>query len=216
MRVDPCVESFRKLVHESNATVGAVTQVAHALAEPLEHLAERPPGSIRRSSHLDVVTLDDGRMEVTGAAYQSGDWVTLAASLDARRTLLSLSVEPAVPQSASLIGKVVARGFRRAVDDVSAEGTLARVLLNELPVIALLSGYGSLYVGHLPTPLSDDFIGGLPVDICAGWARSGSMMVHVRRQRRSRHRCGPEVPDDARQDGIRCLNWSRARSDASG
>jgi hypothetical protein len=70
------------------------------------------------------------------------------------------------------------------------------VLLAELPVVALLSGYGTLYSGLLPFPLSDQFVSGLPVDICAGWAGPGSMMVHIRGLREIPTPDGPEVPAD--------------------
>jgi hypothetical protein len=70
------------------------------------------------------------------------------------------------------------------------------VLLTELPVVAMLAGYGTLYSGLLPGPLSDQFIDGMPVDVCAGWAEAGSMMVHIRGQREIPTPDGPEVPAD--------------------
>ncbi len=136
-------------------------------------------------------------MKVAGAAHQGDGSVSLTATLDARRTLLSLCLEPEVPECESLIGRVAAKGFRGSVDEICNRDTLAWVLLNELPVIALLSGYGTLYSGQLATPLAADFIDGLPVDICAGWAESGSMMVHIRSHREVPTPDGPEAPSNS-------------------
>lgn len=96
----------------------------------------------------------------------------------------------------SLVGRVVGRGFRDAVDMCVAPGSLDSVLLSELPVAALLSGYGTLYSGLLPSPVSDDFVGGLPVDVCAGWAAPASLMVRIGRDRVFPTPDGPVAPPD--------------------
>jgi hypothetical protein len=173
-----------------------VTHVAHALAEPLAHLPERRPGSIRRTSHLDVVGRPDGGLELTGAAYDDAHAVSCRAVLGVDRALTALEVVPDDPELLPLLGRVVGRGFRALVDEVSEPGTLLSGLLTELPVVALLSGYGTLYSGQLSTPLTDRFIGGMPVDVCAGWAGSGFMMWHIRDQREIPTPDGPEVPAD--------------------
>jgi hypothetical protein len=161
------------------------------------------------------VGLDDGGLELTGSAHEGADAVSCRAVLAADRTLASLELahdEPPGPvdddggdgggggesvgQVGSLVGRVVGRGFRAAVDEVCEPGSLRSVLLTELPVVALLSGYGTLYSGHLPAPLSDQFVGGLPVDICAGWAAPGSMVVHIRTRREIPTPDGPSVPAD--------------------
>ena len=179
-----------------DATVGAVTHVAHALAEPLPHLPERRPGSIRRTSHLEVLARPDGGSELTGVACQGDDTASCRATLSADLTLVALDLVPDSPWSAGLVGRRVGRGFRAAVDQVCEPGSLRSVLLTELPVVAMLAGYGTLYSGLLPGPLSDQFIDGLPVDVCAGWAEAGSMMVHIRGQREIPTPDGPDVPAD--------------------
>jgi hypothetical protein len=60
-----------------------------------------------------------------------------------------------------------------------------------------LSGYGTLYAGHLPAPISDEVRRGLPVDICAGWATPASLMVHIGREREIPTPDGPPAPHDA-------------------
>jgi Protein of unknown function (DUF2889) len=155
-----------------------VTHVDHFLAEPLGDLPERRPGSLRRTSHVDMIPLGDGELELRGAAVDPTGVATCRAVLAADRTLISLELAPEVAGSDGLVGRVVGRGFRAAVDERYPPGTLPSVLLSELPVAALLSGYGSLYAGLLPLSGSDGV--GLPEDICAGWVTSGTMMVHVR------------------------------------
>ena len=173
-----------------------MTHVAHALAEPLAHLPERRPGSIRRTSHLEVLARADGGFELTGVARQGDDVASCRATLSADRTLVLLDLVPDSAWSVGLVGRLVGRGFRAAVDQVCEPGSLRSVLLTELPVVAMLAGYGTLYSGLLPGPLSDQFIDGMPVDVCAGWAEAGSMMVHIRGQREIPTPDGPEVPAD--------------------
>lgn len=173
-----------------------MTHVAHALAEPLPHLPERRPGSIRRTSHLEVLARPDGGFELTGVACQGDDVASCRATLSADRTLVLLDLVPDSAWSVGLVGRPVGRGFRAAVDQVYEPGSLRSVLLTELPVMAMLAGYGTLYSGLLPGPLSDQFIDGMPVDVCAGWAEAGSMMVHIRGQREIPTPDGPEVPAD--------------------
>jgi hypothetical protein len=141
--------------------------------------------------------------------------VSCRAELAADRTLVRLTVSagpatatatapaPATATAAGvdlgLVGRLVGRGFRAAVDRVCDPGSLDSVLLSELPVVALLSGYGTLYSGRMAGELSDRLVRGLPVDICAGWARSASMMVHIREKGEIPAPDGPAVPpaDDA-------------------
>jgi hypothetical protein len=173
-----------------------VTHVAHSLAEPLPYLPERRPGSIRRTSHLEVLARPDGGLELTGVACQGDDTASCRATLSADLTLVLLDLVPDSAWSVGLVGRRVGRGFRAAVDQVCEPGSLRSVLLTELPVVAMLAGYGTLYSGLLPGPLSDQFIDGMPVDVCAGWAEAGSMMVHIRGQREIPTPDGPEVPAD--------------------
>jgi Protein of unknown function (DUF2889) len=173
-----------------------VTHVAHWLAEPLAHLPARRPGSIRRTSHLDVAGLDDGGLALTGSAHDDAHDVSCRVVLAADRSVTALDVVPDDPDLRPLLGRVVGRGFRALVDEVCESGTLLSGLLTELPVVSLLSGYGTLYSGQLSTPLTDRFIEGMPVDVCAGWAGTGFMMGHIRDQREIPTPDGPPVPAD--------------------
>jgi DUF2889 family protein len=171
-----------------------VTHVDHFLAEPLSHLPARRPGSIRRTSHVDMIAQGDGTLWLRGAAEQEGRGATCAALVGADRTLRSLDLQPQHAGLDRLLGRLVGRGFRGAVNEVSEPGTLASVLLSELPVAALLSGYASLYTGLFPSPIPDGVLAGFPVDICAGWAEPASFMVTIRSTRRMPTPNGPVAP----------------------
>jgi hypothetical protein len=180
-----------------------VPHVDHFLAEPLAHLPARRPDSIRRTSHIDMITHGDGLLELRGMAHQGGmahqDGATAtcrALVMPAGRELHALELHPALPASGELLGLGVGRGFRGVVDQICEAGTLTHLLLSELPVAALLSGYGYLYTGRFATPLSDDFIAHLPVDICAGWASPASFMTQIRSAHEMPAPSGPVAPAD--------------------
>jgi hypothetical protein len=173
-----------------------VTHVAHFLAEPLAHLPARRPGSIRRTSSVDMIGHDDGTLELRGAAADPGGTARCRAIVGSDRALVSLDVTPPVEGSPGLLGRLVGRGFRAAVDRLCEPGTLPSVLLCELPVAALLSGYASLYTGAYPRPIPDKMLAGFPVDICAGWAAPASFMVQIRTSHEMPTPRGPISPGD--------------------
>jgi hypothetical protein len=172
-----------------------VPYVDHALAEPLTDLPARRPGSIRRTSSVDMIARDDGTVELRSAAADPSGSASCRAVVGslADRTLLSL--DP-VDGFGDLLGRTVGRGFRAVVDGLCEPGTLTWVLLSELPVATLLSGYASLYTGRLHSPLSDAYIDHLPVDICAGWAEPASFVVQIRTTREMPTPAGPVSPPD--------------------
>jgi hypothetical protein len=142
-----------------------------------------------------MVRRSDGTLELLGEAHQSGVAASCRALVGLDRTLTSLSLDPDQDDRFDLlIGRVVGRGFRAAVDEVSESGTLASVLLSELPVAALLSGYASLYTGEFPDRIPDAMLAGFPVDICAGWAAPASFMVQIRTERVMPTPAGPLAP----------------------
>jgi hypothetical protein len=179
-----------------------VPHVAHFLAEPLDHLPARRPGSIRRTSHVDMIRGAAGGLELRGAAADPlGGQATCRALVGPDRSLSGLDLDPGVIGSDGLLGRLVGRGFRAAVDAICPPGTLPSVLLSELPVAALLSGYASLYTGEFPSPIPDAVVAGFPVDICAGWAAPASFMVQIRTERTMPTPNGPVAPDLGGPDG---------------
>lgn len=162
-----------------------------AVANPSSGTPPRRVGSVRLTSHVDIEQLDaglrlrggarvlrsaDGTFDVVGAA-------TVEARIGADRVLEDLDVSP--PHEVdltSLLGRVVGRGFRAALDIAFGDhGTDAlHLLLDDLPAAALISGYAALYSGAVrvgPKHLSS---GVLRPDICSGWRSDGTMLTSLR------------------------------------
>ena len=143
-----------------------------------------------------MITHDNGLLELSGIAHQGFETASCRGIVGPNRELLSLELSPTLRASGELLGLAVARGFRGVVDLISVPGTLTHLLLSELPVAALLSGYGMLYTGLMPSPLSDSYIDHLPVNICSGWDESASFMVQIRRDHEMPTPDGPVAPPD--------------------
>lgn len=147
----------------------------------------RVPGSLRRTSHLDSRIIDDPPTAVIvgGAARDlltSSDGsaqvlaaADLRAALGPDRTLRSLETTPGIDVDA-LIGRSVGRGFRAAIESALPAERDARsplfLLLDELPVMLVISGYVSLFSeGGTSNPGVE-----LQRDICSGFRTDGVMM----------------------------------------
>jgi hypothetical protein len=164
---------------------------------PTSGLVERRPGSVRRTVSTDMLrpggaagpvqlravgrdlrTGPTGRAEVIGQA-------TLRAVVDfpAQRQVVAIETEPARPELQSLIGARAATGWRTRVDEAVPDErdrrSLLYLLLDDLPVTTLISGYAMGAAGFRqvrtastrpPTP-----------NLCAGWQEGGTMMISVGR-----------------------------------
>jgi hypothetical protein len=162
---------------------------------------------MRRTSHIDMIFTDAG-LALRGAARDL--WTdadgrahvvaegTVDAQLGHDRALASITVTPERDVS-GLIGLPVAGGFRAAVDRVvprePEEAAPLHLLLDELPVAALISGYALLYLGDLPQHAPGQGPA-LKSDICAGWRHDGTMMVSVRATGQVPVPLGPIAPPD--------------------
>lgn len=172
----------------------------------------RQRGSIRRTSHIDM-HLRGGELSLAGeardlittsAASVTSDEARLDAHVDAHGCLSDLTIDPDATPTAALLGQPVAAGFRRAVRDAFPEdvaaGTPLALLLDDLPVATLISGYARLYRGELQT---DRARTSLAADICSGWRSDGTMMVSVRAGAGVPVTVGPPAPliaDQVRAD----------------
>jgi hypothetical protein len=181
----------------------------------------RSPNSIRRTSHVDVVFTEmsiGSPLRLRGRARDlftdaSGigtvlDQAEVDAPLDADRRLRSLDTTPSMPSAHELQGLVVGPGFRSALAGATAGASAGRsplyLLLDDLPVVALISGYAMLYrSGRSESGLSWDGPGGAPGqnqprllkgDICAGWRSDGTMMVALRSGEGMPVSIGPPAP----------------------
>jgi hypothetical protein len=137
----------------------------------------------------DVVTVGDGSGSVVAEAQ-------VTAVLDGTRCLRSLDAEPDGDAVATLVGSPVASGFRRLADAAVPQHRLVQsplyLLLDDLPVAALISGYADMY---FRPDLAEDRPRGHPkADICSGWRSGGTMMSAIRDHGRIPIPIGPAAP----------------------
>jgi hypothetical protein len=92
------------------------------------------------------------------------------------RELRALDLTPDVPALRALVGHSVGRGFRSLIAAAAPEQVAAQtplhLLVDDLPVAALISGYADLYTNQLSSAPGAF----PPADVCAGWAGEGTMM----------------------------------------
>lgn len=182
--------------------------VPSALQHPAASVWPRPPVSARRTSHIDMTptggTSQDGLI-MRGSARDAvtdadGDIsVAAEASIQAEvgpdRALLSLTPTP--PGAASLIGHRLGTGFRAAVKNAlpaEASGqTALYLLLDDLPVASLISGYADVYAGLLPPRIGAASLRS-QADICAGWATGATMLRTIEDTGEFATPVGPPAP----------------------
>lgn len=129
----------------------------------------------------DIQTGPEGTGAVTVLAEAS-----VTAGFDTGRALVSLETTPDAPWARSLVGARIGAGFRRRIDEVIApeEGSsLLRMVLDDLPAGALISGYAWMRLarrqGHDPSNLMSPDIGERMLDLCSGWRRGGEAMESI-------------------------------------
>jgi len=193
----------------------SMTAYASAVQNPSDATVDRRARSVRRTSHIDMLLSDDGTLDLVGAARDLLTTVegapevlglaSVAAVVGQSRSLEKLAVQPAA-DTASLLGLPVSAGFRAAVDRAVPEHRERHsplyLLLDDLPVAALISGYATLYRrGSNPTPDSASVGRRRPMaDICAGWRSDGVMMTTMASGRGSLTPVGPAAPTLERSD----------------
>ncbi|MHB8467099.1 MAG: DUF2889 domain-containing protein [Acidimicrobiales bacterium] len=185
--------------------------VPAGLSNPTTATLPRRPMSVRRTSHIDIGfdgPLRGGRLVLSGRARDlltdaSGtaevlDEASVVAHLDEERRLQSLETSPVDPGTIGLIGRCVGKGFRAAVDaslpPVRHRSPLY-LLLDDLPVATLISGYAALYDTGAGTSLGPDVRAAMvKSDICSGWRSDGTMMVALRAGETMPAPLGPPAP----------------------
>lgn len=193
------------------ASTPARTRVS-ALGNPARATVARSPGSARRTTHVDILPLGatsrdglrlraaardlltgtSGEVTVIGAA-------SLLAELGPERHLRALTVDPQLPGLSGLADRVVGPGFRAAlaetVPDQCSARTLRYLLLDDLPVAALIAGYADLHSKEVPFRP-----GTLPTDVCAGWASDATLVQGALATGTVTVTVGPAAPDLAASD----------------
>jgi hypothetical protein len=172
---------------------------AHGPHEATDGTPRRRPASVRRTSTVDSrrtgelerrVTLvgraRDLVTEVDGSARISGTVdMTVEIAYTNGPIIQSIDVSPAVPDVDALVGRLASAGFRGAIDKTTGaqHGELAYLLLDDVPVATLVSGYA---VGHAvkrgdleKASLTLLKAPGPPLhgaDMCAGFQLGGTIM----------------------------------------
>lgn len=186
-----------------------VASLPHGPREPLTGTPPRPPGSVRRTTSIDqrrggpgepqeivasgrdLLTRADGSTEVIDA-------VTLRAALDPMGIITAIVADPpAAPGLEALIDRHVSKGLRRRVDDAMPaqrdRATVLHQLLDDFPMAALLSSYGStreMEDWNIPKETAAGMAG-----LCAGWAAEGTMLDALDRTGIFPIPLGPPAPD---------------------
>jgi len=175
--------------------------------DPATTTPARRPGSIRRTSTIDMLRPDGwtGDLFLIGRARdlvttELGSHVAATARVDARadatRALRELRTDPGIDGIDALLGAPVASGFRSRLE-AAAPGhrdacTPLYLLLDDLPVASLISGYAMQRAGE---------IGRMPaaaytynVDQCSGWRAGGTLMVVLSEKGAVPMTIGPTAP----------------------
>jgi hypothetical protein len=175
-----------------------------AMQSPLTATVPRRAGSVRRTSHVDMTITPTGLL-LTGAARDlltaAGDATvlgeaTVSAALNERDELRTITTAPVRPELAALDGLLVGRGFRTALHHAlpaeMAACTPLALVLDELPVAAMIAKYVNLYDG---SPIETGNSGVVRLDICSGFRHDGTMLVGLRERGRIPAPHGPPAPE---------------------
>jgi hypothetical protein len=186
----------------------------HGIHDPTRATPPRARGSIRRTSTIDMLRPDGlfGAVVLVGrardlATSEAGEATVVGeagflARVDfvADRTLVGLCTSPSEPEAATLVGVRASSGFRgeldRALPRHRAARSLLYLLLDDLPVATLVSGY-AIGAGGVQIPGRQI---ATRADLCAGWRTGGTMLVEIERQGHLPSATGPPAPALARAD----------------
>jgi Protein of unknown function (DUF2889) len=174
----------------------------HGTHDPVQSTPDRLPGSIRRTTTIDMIRPDGIRRElvlmghgrdlVTDAA--GGVTVVDEASMEVAIDFLdavcvrSIVTTPEIGGLEQVVGRAAAAGFRAAVDaaiNASWRGRPMYQLLDDIPVATLVSGYAvgnALDLDELqadeerPWRLAEGMAEIQVADLCAGFQSGGTIM----------------------------------------
>jgi hypothetical protein len=188
----------------------------HGPHEPTSGTPARQPGSVRRTSSIDMTWpegLRERRLMLTGRARDlrsddAGqprllDTVAVTAIIDRSDAsrLTEIDVTPDIDDLDALVSEPVASGFRAAVARELPEHAEACtplfLLLDDLPVAALISGYAYQLDPEFGPKIR---VPAPPRDLCAGWAGGATMMNAIDAGEPLPLATGPDAPDLAGED----------------
>ena len=181
--------------------------------DPLPETPPRPAGSVRRTTSIDqhrgepnepqhvVATGRDLRTAADGST-EVLDEAGFRATVDPDGTVAALAAEPPVPELGGLVGGPVRSRLRGRMDalvpDHLRRATVLHQLLDDLPMAALISSYGSSREQpdfRMPLDRAEAM-----ADLCAGWVDGGTMLGGLRSSGIFPIPVGPPAPDLLRAD----------------
>ncbi|MCC5575218.1 DUF2889 domain-containing protein [Microtetraspora sp. AC03309] len=177
---------------------------------PLRTPSTRLPGSVRRTATLDTLRPEGltGPLHLRGAARDlvtdadGNGTVSGRAALTAEvdfmggRTMTALRSDPDESRLRGLVGTQTWRGFRSTLADVVPDhvrsASLLHLMLDDVPVAALVSGHAMISAGVRPSPAGHRY---RPTsDLCSGWRTGGTIMVEIDRSGFPPNVVGPQAP----------------------
>ena len=165
-------------------------------APPSEGSPDRRPGSVRRTTNVDLVRPEGftGPLVITGSGRDlvtQLDGQTIAAAtattevtLDyvGGRLIQSVTADPEPESLDALVGTRVGSGFRRILAELlpglAASHSLVHLLLDELTPATLISGSTLAREGSIELASAGP-MAKMPLDICAGWVTGGAMTAAI-------------------------------------
>ena len=202
---------------ENGAALGARPPLhpRHGIHAPTASTPPRAPGSLRRTATTDMLRPGGllGELVLVGRARDlwtdaRGEATLLGESgYEARvaylpqREVTELRTEPAQPAARQLVGTRATSGFRAALDAAFPAERDARsllyLLLDDLPVAALVSGYAMSFGLRVPMPVGYKM--SQHPDLCAGWRTGGTILKEMEETGRVPVVTGPEARPLARE-----------------
>jgi hypothetical protein len=190
----------------------------HGVHAPTVSTPPRRPASLRRTATTDMLRPDGllGDLVLVGRARdlftdargatrvlgESGYQARVAYL--AQREIREIQSEPSLPAAQRLVGTRATTGFRAVLDSALPAEREARsllyLLLDDLPVAALVSGFamGFAFGGSHPVPKQHLKL--QHPDLCAGWRTGGTILVEIETTGRVPLVTGPDAPPLARED----------------
>ena len=165
--------------------------------DPVAGTPARRPGSIRRTATTDLIRPQGANGDLVLQArgrdllttHDDRAVVVAEASVTARidfmndRVVREISTSPAIAGVERLVGVRTSLGFRRVVNQIAADeeesASLLYLLLDDVPVATLISGYAVTYAGLRPMPDGRNHL--THPDLCAGWRTGGTILTEISR-----------------------------------
>ncbi len=181
---------------------------------PLSGTPARQRPSVRRTTTIDQRRGEPGEPTVVVAAGRDlltkadgtvvvVDEMKVRVAIDATGHIAAIETDPPVASVASLIGAHTSQGFRRRLDEgLDSHRTGATVLyqlLDDLPMSALISSYGSAREMDDDWQIPASSAEGL-ADLCAGWERGATMLGTLESTGIFPIPVGPPAPDLSSSD----------------